>query len=84
MPFWLTNAPSTFQHVLEQYMGDLHLQKCLLYICDIVMLSKTSSKHYQYIKNVLSRLRAAGMKLKPSKFHFLKRSVLYLGHIISD
>ena len=41
MPYGLTNAPSTFQRVLEQCMGDLHLQKCLLFIDDIVLFSKT-------------------------------------------
>ena len=83
MPFGLINTPSTFQRVLEQCLGDLHLQRFLLYIDDIVVFSKTTSEHFQYIKDVLSRFRAAGMKLKPSKRHFLQRSVHYSGHIIS-
>ncbi len=84
MPFGLTNAPSTFQRVLEQCMGDLHLKKCLLYIDDIVVFSKTVSEHFSHIREVLSRLRLGGMKLKPSKCHLLKRSVKYLGHVISE
>ena len=84
MPVVLTNAPSTFQRVLEQCMGDLHLKKCLLFIDDIVVFSKTPEEHFQHLREVLGRLRMGGMKLKPSKCHFLRHSVNYLGHVISE
>ena len=73
MLFWLTNAPSTFQRVLEQCMSD---QKCLLYITEIVLFSKTTSEHFQYIKDVF---RIAGMKLKPSVISY---SVVYITWVI--
>ena len=81
--FWecgLTNCPSTFQRVLEQCMGDLHLQKCLLFTDNIVVFSKTPEEHFQYLREVLGSLRAGGMKLKPSKC--LKHSVDYVGHVL--
>jgi hypothetical protein len=33
---------------------------------------------------VFEWLRKHGLKLKPSKFHFFKREVKYLGHVISE
>ena len=83
MPYGLTNAPATFQRLMEQCMGDLHLQKCLIYIDDIVVFSKTLDEHVKRLSEVFARLQSCGLKLKPSKCDFLKKSVRYLGHIIS-
>ncbi len=41
MAFGLTNAPSTFQRLMERCMGDLHLRDCLIYLDDIIIFSKT-------------------------------------------
>ena len=35
------------------------------------------------LRDVLARLKKAVLKLKPSKCHILKKSVHYLGHIVS-
>ena len=40
--------------------------------------------YVQNLQRVLQGLREAGLKLKPSKCHFLQRSVEYLGHVISE
>ena len=32
---------------------------------------------------VFDRLRTAGLKLKPKKYHFTKQQITYLGHVIS-
>ena len=41
MLFGLTNAPATFQRLMESVMGDLYLNSCLLYLDDIVVFSRT-------------------------------------------
>ena len=45
MPFRLTNAPATFQRLMESCLGDLHLQYCIIYLDDIIIFSKTPSEH---------------------------------------
>ena len=40
MPFRLTNAPSTFQHLMQSCLGNLHLQYCIIYLDDIIVFSK--------------------------------------------
>ena len=41
MPFGLTNAPMMFQHLMENCLGDLHLNWCIINLDDIIVYSKT-------------------------------------------
>ncbi len=84
MPFGLCNAPGTFQRLMEQVLTGLHWTSCLVYLDDIIIFSKTIEDHLGRLRDVFSRLRAAGLKVKPSKCHLLRRKVQYLGHIISE
>ena len=34
MPFWLCNAPATFQQLMQNCMGELNLIYCLIYLDD--------------------------------------------------
>ena len=83
MPFGLTNAPATFQRLMNSCLGDLQHKFCLLYIDDIVIYSSCPEDHLQHLSIVFSRLRQAGLKLKPAKCEFFQSSLEYLGHIVS-
>ena len=83
LPFGLVNAPATFQRVIQLAMGDLHLTKCLLYLNDIIVYSRTFEEHLDRLCSVFQRLRSAGLKLKPSKCFLFKNEVRYLGHVVS-
>ena len=67
MPFGLTNAPATFQRLMESCLGELHLSWCIIYLDDIV-LSQTPEKNLVRLQAVFDKLKAAGLKLKPSKY----------------
>ena len=54
-----------------------------MYIDDILIASKTFEEHLNHLNLVFERLRKAGLRLKPSKCHFLRERVPYLGYIIS-
>ena len=41
MSFGLTNAPATFQCLMESCLGELHLNSCIIYLDDIIVFSKT-------------------------------------------
>ena len=83
MPFGLTNAPATFQRIMEAALGDALMSFCVVYLDDIVVFSKTFEDHVQKLSRVFEKLRAANLKLKPSKCVFFKRKLKYLGHIVS-
>ena len=84
MPFGLTNAPATFQRLMESCLGELHLNWCIIYLDDIIVFSRTPEEHIHRLKAVFEKLRAASLKLKPSKCDFFKKEIKYLGHVLSE
>ena len=83
MPFGLCNAPSTFQRLMDVVMTGLNYEICLVYLDDIVLFSQTVDEHLVRLRQLLERLRRANLKLKPSKCHLLRKSVTFLGHVVS-
>ena len=83
MPFGLTNAPATFQRLMESCLGELHLNWCMIYLDDIIVFSQTPEEHIYRLKALFNKLKAAGLKLKPSKCDLFKQQINYLGHVLS-
>ncbi|RXN31336.1 Retrovirus-related Pol polyprotein from transposon 412 [Labeo rohita] len=83
MPQGITNAPSTFQRLMERCMGDLHRKQVLVFIDDLIVFSKTLEEHELRLVQVLNRLKEYGLKLSPEKCCFFQTSVRYLGHVVS-
>ena len=65
-------------------MGERNLQDCLIYLDDIVIFSSTFEEHIERLEAVFSRLHSQNLKLKASKCEFLKSSITYLGHVVSE
>ena len=84
MPFGLCNAPATFQRLMEYCMGEMNLRDCLIYLDNIVIFSSTFEEHLERHEAVFSRLHSHNLKLKACKCEFLKSSVSYLGHVVSE
>lgn len=83
MAFGLTNAPATFQRLMERCIGELNLKECLIFLDDILIFSETFEEHLERINAVFTRLQQSGLKLKPSKCEFFKTNVKYLGYVVS-
>ena len=47
-----------------------------MYLDDIIIFSRTVEKHIEQLKEVLERLKGAGLKVRPSKCHFLQTSAV--------
>ena len=84
MPFGLTNTPATFQCLMENCLGELHLSWCIIYLDDIIVFSDDPKEHLTRLRGVFAKLAKAGLKLKPSKCEFFKTKITYLGHIVSS
>ena len=84
MPMGLTNAPATFMRVMDNIFRPL-LDKCTLtYLDDILIHSKDEETHLQDLRKVLLLMRKNQLYAKRSKCDFNKRSVEYLGNVITD
>jgi len=51
---------------------------------DIVIYARSLKEHEIKFEKLMQRLRAANLKLQPDKCEFLRREVMYLGHIIGS
>ena len=83
MPFGASNAPATFQRLIENCLGDLNLRWCVVYLDDIIVYGKSPEEILERLGAVFEKLRKAGLKLKPSKCAFFKEQIQFLGHIVS-
>ena len=84
MPFGLCNSPPTFQRLMQNWLGELNLTYCLIYLDDVIVFSEMPEEHLQRMCVVFDRLREHGLKLKPSKCDVFKSEINYLAHHVSQ
>ena len=83
MSFGLCNAPATFQRLMNYVLRDVLGKSALVYLDDVIIFSESYEQHLMDIRKVFSLLQRANLKLKLKKCQFMKKSVDYLGHVIS-
>src|SRR5262245_23089538 len=84
MPFGLSNAPPTFQRLMNTVLRD-HLRKCVaVFVDDVCVYSKTWEEHLLDLQAVFEKLRRAGLRLNLKKYHFCQPEIAFLGFIISS
>lgn len=83
LPFGLTNGPSTFQHYINDILFDFLNEFCQAYLDDILIYSKTKKEHQTHVKQVLERLREAGLQVDIHECEFDVEETVFLGVIIS-
>ena len=82
LAFGLTNAPATFQNVMNDVFRK-HLGKfVLVYLDDILIFSRSPEEHEQHLRVVLDLLRKENFYAKLSKCEFNKPELQFLGHIV--
>ena len=83
MPFGLCNALVTFQHLMQNTLGELNLMYCVIYLDDVIIFSCTEEEHLECLHMVFERFGEFNLKLKPSKCSF-QSEIVYLAHHISQ
>ena len=84
MPFGLATAPPTFMRLRTIMFSNMLYSTCLAYLDDIIIFGRTFEEHLDRLDHALKCLENANLKLKLSKCAFSKKSVAFLGHIISE
>jgi len=85
MYFGFSNAPATFQSMMNDILGDLiHIGYVMVYLDDILIFGINKKEHRQLVKKVLKRLQENDLYTKAGKYSFEQSSIKYLDIIISE
>ncbi|XP_026383778.1 uncharacterized protein LOC113279293 [Papaver somniferum] len=83
MPFSLTNAPATFQSLMNNIFQE-HLRKFILvFFDDIMVYSPSLEAHLLHLQTTLELLRLHQLTTNFSKCSFGQSQIEFLGHIIT-
>lgn len=85
LPFGFSESPAEFQKRLVNILKDLIREdKVIVYIDDIMIASETVDENLETLKRTLHTLKRYELELNYDKCQFLRRTVQYLGYIISE
>ncbi|XP_026382523.1 uncharacterized protein LOC113277692 [Papaver somniferum] len=83
MPFGLSNAPATFQSLMNDIFRPYLRKFVLVFFDDMLVYSNSMAEHIKHLELVFETLRSNKLFLKESKCDFAKSSIGYLGHMVS-
>ncbi|KAG0436163.1 Retrovirus-related Pol polyprotein from transposon 17.6 [Dictyocoela muelleri] len=81
MPFGLSNAPRTFQRVMDTIFSKLSFVK--IYLDDIIIHSKDKEDHDDHLQTVFSIINKNNIKINIQKCELYKSEIIFLEHKIS-
>nr|XP_037875440.1 uncharacterized protein LOC119630363 [Bombyx mori]XP_037875446.1 uncharacterized protein LOC119630363 [Bombyx mori] len=87
MPFGLSNACSVYQRCMNRALADLLNspdQVCQVYVDDVLTKCCEFTEGLSRIERVLIALQDAGFSINIEKTAFFKRSIEYLGNIVTN
>ena len=83
LPFGLTNAPTTFMHLMHNIFRE-HLDEFIIIFLDnILVYSRGLREHMTHVRQTLAILRKHQLSAKVSKCTFCQHRAEYLVHLVS-
>lgn len=84
MPFGLLNSGATLCRLMNRVLKFDLQPRVFVYLDDIIVTSNSFEEHLQLLEIVAHRLRDANLTISIEKSMFCKKSVKYLGYILSE
>jgi hypothetical protein len=83
LPFGLTNAPATFQRMMNKVFHDFIQEGfVIVYLDDVLIFSKSEEEHHEHLRRVFARLRDEQLFVKLKKCSFCQPELKYLRYIV--
>ena len=83
-PFGLVNSGATFCRAMSEILRHLEWDFLVLYLDDVVIFSSSVELHLSHLQIVLDRFRQVNVRLKTTKCRLFRKSVKFLGHVLSS
>jgi len=84
LAFGLSGSPGLFQRLADLIFSGLTWDALLVFLDDIIIFGRTIDEHFNRIEQVFQRLAMANLKITPTKCHFFKKEVNFLGFHITQ
>jgi len=79
MPQGLNAAPSSWVQLINYLFNEKTTPFCIVYVDDVLVISRTEEDHFKHISMVLDILVEANLRINLKKCKFFAQSVTYLG-----
>ncbi|GKD03287.1 transposable element [Tanacetum coccineum] len=84
MPFGFTNAPASFQALINEVFMDYMRKFVLVFFDDILIYSDSLDNHLQHLRIVFETLKQHKLFVKKLKCSFGQARLEYFGHVVSN
>lgn len=81
LPFGLHGAPATFQKMMDRLLRGTE-SYAVAYLDNVVIYSSSWEDHLAHLKEVLRRIKEAGLTIHPDKCALAKQETKYLGFVL--
>lgn len=84
VPFGLANGSMVLTDLMNKVLGDVKFKYVYSFFDDLVIYSDTFEQHLHHIRDILNRLKRAGLTVNPSKMMVASNQIEFLGHVIRN
>jgi hypothetical protein len=81
--FGLTNAPSTFMHLMNEVIYSFIGKFMVIYFDDILIYNKSLDEHIEHLRAIFGALREARLFANLEKCTFCTDRVAFLGYVVT-
>ena len=84
MPMGLKTASATFCRFIDNIVGEMKWESVLVYIDDLLIATETEEQHLAVLSDLFARLAKSNLTLGAKKCFLGRKSVQFLGHVVSE